>query len=111
MNSKNNFKKGSVELVVLKLLQQEGDCYGYQLAHMIKERSEEKLIIPEGSLYPSLYRLIEKGYITDHRELSGKRMTRVYYHIEPGGIEYYQELLKDYYEIHTGIQNILNYKP
>ncbi|MCU6761680.1 lineage-specific thermal regulator protein [uncultured Roseburia sp.] len=110
MNNKNNFKKGSVELLVLCILQ-EGDCYGYQLTQMIDERSKGLLKIPEGSLYPSLYRLMDKGFISDEKRLVGKRMTRVYYHLEPEGLKYYQQLLEDYNEVHQGIQRILHFQP
>ena len=108
MNSKNNFKKGSVELLVLCLLQK-ADCYGYQLTQLISQRSGGLIEFPEGSLYPSLYRLIDKGFISDEKRLVGKRMTRVYYHLEPAGKEYYDQLLKDYLEVHQGIQSVLFY--
>ena len=54
MNSKNNFKKGSVELLVLCLLQ-EADCYGYQLTQLISQRSGGLLrpVYPDGTFPPS----------------------------------------------------------
>jgi len=87
MANRDNFKKGSFEMLLLFLLQ-EGDLYGYQLSQLIKQRSENIIIVPEGSMYPTLYRLLEKGCITDYKKLVGKRLTRVYYHLEPEGIKY-----------------------
>ena len=36
----------------------------------------------EGALYPILYKLSDKGYVSDYKRLAGKRLTRVYYHLE-----------------------------
>lgn len=109
MSNRDNFKKGSVEMLLLYLLK-EDDLYGYQLSQLIRQRSDEILIIPEGSMYPTLYRLTEKGCISDYKKQVGKRLTRVYYHIEPTGIEYLQQLLDDYYKINEGIRLLLSFK-
>ena len=61
MSNQDTFKKGSVELLVLALLQ-ESNLYGYQISQLVKERSGNILTIPEGSMYPTLYRLEDKGY-------------------------------------------------
>lgn len=109
MANRDNFKKGSVEMLLLHLLQ-EDDLYGYQLSQLVKQRSNGILTIPEGSMYPTLYRLLEKGCITDYKKQVGKRLTRVYYHLEPEGKKYLTELLNNYYTINEGIQLLLNYK-
>lgn len=109
MDNKSNFKRGSVELLILHLLN-EKDYYGYELSQDIKERSREVIDIPVGSLYPALYKLIDNGYISDYKQQAGKRLVRVYYHIETSGLERLQILLDDYYTTNKGIQDILNYK-
>lgn len=108
-NNKNisNFKKGSVEMLLLHLLDTEGDCYGYQMTQLISEKSKGVLVIPEGSMYPTLYKLIDNNYISDYKKLVGKRMTRVYYHLEEPGRARLQELLADYLEVTEAIQGIL----
>lgn len=108
MGNRDNFKKGSVEMLLLHLLQ-EDDLYGYQLSQLIQERSLGILSIPEGSLYPTLYRLLDKGYITDYKKQVGKRQIRVYYHLEPRGQEYLSELTADYYNVNKGIELLLNF--
>ena len=60
MGISENLKKGTSELLILYLLQND-DMYGYQIAQELKVRSGEQFVMPEGSLYPTLYRLIEKG--------------------------------------------------
>lgn len=108
LSNQDTFKKGSVELLVLALLR-EGDLYGYQLSQLVKERSENVLTIPEGSMYPTLYRLTDKGYISDEKRLIGKRLTRTYYHLEPKGRDYLDALLNSFYTVNKAIERVLNY--
>ena len=109
MNTRNNFKKGSAEMLLLHILQQKGDCYGYEICQLIKELSDGYLSFPEGSMYPALYKLIDNQCITDYKKQVGKRMVRVYYHIEPKGKERLAELIKDYTETQSSIQKILDF--
>lgn len=106
-NTQNNFKKGATALIILLFLR-EGDMYGYQIAQLMKERSDGDFTIPEGSLYPALYKLIEQGYITDEKRQVGKRLTRVYYHLEESGRQHLEQLLSDYYTVRNGIDRIIN---
>lgn len=107
MANKNSFKKGSIEMLVLALLKVQ-DCYGYQITQLVKEQSDELISITEGSLYPTLYKLLEKKYISDYKKVVGKRLTRIYYHLEPEGDAYFEELLADYLAVQKGIQKILD---
>ena len=86
----DNLKRGTVELSVLTLLQK-GD-------------------IQESSLYPTLYRLVEKGLITDRSEKVGKRRVRVYYHLETAGEEYLKQLKREYISHTAGVLRILGVK-
>ena len=82
LNSKINFRRGSVELMVLYLLSQNDNYYGWELTQLIAELTNGSIQIPLGSFYPLLYKLIDAGYITEEKRLVGKRRKRVYYHIE-----------------------------
>lgn len=109
MKSQENFKKGAVEMVVLHLLCQR-NMYGYELVQELEKSSNGLFIIKEGTLYPSLYRMIEKNYISGSTELVGKKRTRVYYTIEDEGRAALEEMKKDYEIISEGISNILSSK-
>lgn len=93
-------------MLILKVLEEE-DCYGYQLTQKITQKSGGRIVMKEGSLYPVLYRLLDDGCISDRKELVGRRMTRVYYHLEPAGKEHLGNLIEDYYGLLDSIQNIL----
>ena len=105
MGIRDNFKKGSVEMILLMLLA-EGDKYGYQLSQEVSGRSGGLIAIPEGSMYPTLYKLEENGYISDYRELVGKRQTRVYYHMEDSGKVRLDELKAEYKLFNQGMRRL-----
>lgn len=102
----NSFRRGVMSLVLLSLLRNE-DMYGYQLVQEISKRSNGRIITQEGSLYPVLYKLQEAGYISDRKILVSKRMSRVYYHLEPLGELYLVKLQHDYNEITKGVYMIM----
>jgi len=108
----DTFKKGSIEMLTL-LMMQETDIYGYQLVHMLKERSKGIITVQEGSLYPMLYRMLDAGYISSHDETVetkfGRRRTRVVYHVEPKGLLRLEQLKREYTEVQEGIENVFRY--
>lgn len=104
--AQNSFRRGVMSLVILALLKRE-DMYGYQLVQETNRSSGGRIITQEGSLYPVLYKLQEQGMISDRRVLSGKRMTRIYYHLEPPGEAKLQELIQEYKDTTTGIFRII----
>lgn len=101
-----NYQRGITMLVILALLSQ-GDMYGYQLVQEMEKQSHGKLLTKEGSLYPILYKLLDQGYVTDKKVLVGRRMTRIYYHLEPCGKDYLQALTKEYLAVSQGVMLIL----
>ncbi len=61
-SSKAELLQGTLDLLILKTLQ--GDpLHGYAITQRIQQRSEEILVVEEGSLYPCLYRMEAKGWI------------------------------------------------
>ena len=82
------------DMLILSLLKQ-SDCCGYEITNSIKELSDGVIDIKEGSLYPSLYKMVDKGYISSKDEYVNRKL-RVYYHIEDAGKEYLEQLIKEY---------------
>lgn len=105
-NGQNSFRRGVMSMVILSLLKRE-DMYGYQLVQEIELKSGGKLTTQEGSLYPVLYKLLDQELISDRKVLVGKRMTRVYYHLEPAGAERLKELVQEYEEMTQGVLQII----
>lgn len=105
-SAQSSFRRGVMSLVLLALLKRE-DMYGYQLVQETAASSGGRLTTQEGSLYPVLYKLQEQGLISDRRVKVGKRMTRVYYHLEPAGEVRLAELISDYEEMTQGVFQII----
>lgn len=105
-NSQNSFRRGVMSMVILSLLKRE-DMYGYQLVQETQKQSGGRLTTQEGSLYPVLYKLLDQGLISDRKVLVGKRMTRVYYHLEPAGVARLEELVQEYEEVTQGVLQII----
>lgn len=105
-NERVSFRRGVMPLVILGLLKRE-DMYGYQLVQETERRSGGRITTQEGSLYPVLYKLVDQGLISDRKVLAGKRMTRVYYHLEPAGEQRLRELVQEYEDITQGVFQII----
>lgn len=105
MPNTDNFKRGTVELVVLSVLTKK-DMYGYEIVKAVNEKSGGRFTLPLGTLYPIFYRFTESGYITDYDKVVNKRL-RKYYHLEEKGREYYEEMLCEYRKISEGVELIL----
>jgi PadR family transcriptional regulator, regulatory protein PadR len=71
-------KKGSTEMLILALVE-DRPRHGYEIAKLIGERSEGVLQFSVGSLYPLLYRMESRGWITGQWvEKEGERRRRYY---------------------------------
>ncbi len=104
-----NYQRGVASLVLLSLLKQ-SDMYGYQLVQEMERQSSGALCMQEGALYPVLYKLEDGGYVSSKKVLVGKRMTRVYYHLEPSGQTYLTQLIRDYTAVVNGVFQIVEGK-
>jgi PadR family transcriptional regulator PadR len=73
-------KRGSTEVLILALLN-ERQRHGYEISQLIEERSNGTITFHTASLYPTLYRLEDKGLIEGRWvERAGQRRRR-YYHL------------------------------
>lgn len=101
-------KKAPIDLLCLSLLC-EKDRYGYEMSQEISTRSDGLLAIPEAAIYMAMYRLVDKGYVQDRRELVGgeKSRVRVYYHITESGRTYLSGVAADYDRVLRGVQRFL----
>jgi len=73
--NKIDLLQGTLDLLVLKTLSG-GPMHGYKIAARIQQLSDEVLRIEEGSLYPALYRMEQKGFIESEwgcRKTTGRR--------------------------------------
>jgi PadR family transcriptional regulator PadR len=71
--------QGTLDLLVLKSLETVGTTHGYGLAQRIQQMSNDALRLNQGSLYPALLRLEQRGWISSQwGESENKRRARYY---------------------------------
>lgn len=76
---KSDILQGTLDLIVLKTLETLGPLHGYGLAVRIQQVSTNILHLNQGTLYPALLRLEQKGWITSEwGESENKRRARFY---------------------------------
>ena len=84
MSEDRELRKGSAETVILALLE-ERDRHGYEIAKLIEQRSGGALQFHVASLYPTLYRMEARGWISGRWvEKAGQRRRR-FYRLTPAG--------------------------
>lgn len=99
--------KGTLTVIILKLLGDNGRMYGYQITQRVKELSGDKILIKEGSLYPALHKLKAEGLIEVETVNIGKRIRR-YYRLTKPGITVKEEKIKEIRSFMNTIHDILS---
>lgn len=109
MAYKNSIITGITDLLVLLILKEKGDSYVYEICKYITENSNELLSIPHNTVYTVMYKLEMENMISEYSKLVGRKRTRVYYHLEPAGEAYMNELMTNYQNMSTGFGLILEH--
>ena len=76
--------KGTLEMIVLEILQHE-PMHGWGITERIEVRSQGHLSINQGSLYPALYRLVARGWVTSEWGPSENNRSARYYSLTRAG--------------------------
>lgn len=76
--------QGTIELLVLKRLSH-GSMHGYGIASWIETATDDVLRIEEGSLYPALYRMVQKKWIKGEWGVSENNRRAKFYRLTPAG--------------------------
>jgi transcriptional regulator len=98
--------QGTLDLLVLKTLS-EGPLHGYDVARRIQERSADVLVVEEGSLYPALYRMEEKGWIASEWGKSDNNRRAKFYSLTRAGRKQFAEETKVWERVSRAIQLVL----
>lgn len=79
--------KGSLTTIVMKLLEEQGRMYGYEITQKVKQITSGELNITEGALYPALHRLEADGLLEVEVERVDNRLRKYYRLTEQGQAE------------------------
>lgn len=76
--------RGTLDLIILKAVSW-GPAHGYAVARWIERAAEDALRVEEGSLYPALHRLEERGWIAAEWGASENNRRARFYHLTAEG--------------------------
>jgi PadR family transcriptional regulator PadR len=99
-------KKGSLQLCLLGLLAK-GKKYGFQLIKELRELSEGYFELKEGTLYPALHRLEQKGYLESEWTIVEEGIPRKYYKLTPTGAQALEVIKKDWQRMINSCRKIV----
>jgi transcriptional regulator len=85
MPGKTDVLQGTLDLMVLKTLDVMGPLHGYGLARRIEQVSEQALALNQGTLYPALVRLEQRGWITSAWGVSDSGRRARFYAVTQAG--------------------------
>lgn len=77
--------QGTLDLIVLKTLETMGPLHGYGIAVRIQQVSEDLLKLNQGTLYPALLRLEQRGWITSKWGVSENNRKAKFYSLTQRG--------------------------
>lgn len=101
--------KGSLQTIILKLLEEKDRMYGYEICKKVKDLSEGEFNITEGALYPALHKLETEGLLSVEIEMVGNRK-RKYYSITKEGNKEVVNRLADLEQFIVNMNRVLNPK-
>lgn len=105
-----NLIKGTLQTIILKLLEENDRMYGYEITQRVKELTAGKIEITEGALYPTLHKLEADGAVTTEKEFIGKRV-RKYYRLTQNGNAVATEKINELQDFMQTMFTILQPKP
>lgn len=97
---------GSTILLILSLLH-EKDRYGYDIIKELEIRSDNTFLFKEGTLYPVLHKLENKGYVKSYLWKGETGRERKYYKITENGKKQLNEEVKKWDAFSTSINKVI----
>lgn len=98
--------RGHLESVILKLIIEE-DRYGYEVSNCIKERTDNRFVIKEATLYSVVKRLEERNLIESYLGTKTHGGKRRYYKITNLGKSYYKLKVDEWKELKIVLDTLL----
>src|ERR1700745_2837524 len=83
--SKSEVLQGTLDLLVLKTLDSRGPMHGFGIAQRIRQVSDDLLQLNQGTLYPALLRLEQRGWIASRWGVSEHNRRARYYALTRAG--------------------------
>jgi PadR family transcriptional regulator PadR len=106
----NDLFKGTLQTIILNLLDQNERMYGYEITQKVKAITQGELLLKEGALYPALHKLETEGLLITSTEIVDNRV-RKYYSLSKDGEQEMINKLQEAKDFINNLQLLLNLKP
>ncbi len=97
---------GTLDMLVLKVLD-DGPLHGYAIATRLERLSREILAVEEGSLYPALYRMEARGWLTSEWSLTDSGRRARFYRLTRAGRTQLAAETESWLRLSSGIAAVL----
>ena len=104
---KSEVLQGTLDLMILKTLKALGPLHGFGVARRIEQVSENVLALNEGTVYTSLLRLQQRGWISSTWGTSENNRKARFYAITRSGLKQLERETEEWERISTVIARIL----
>lgn len=98
---------GTLYLLILKTLARRGELHGYEIARTIQQISDDVLQVEEGSLYPALQRMLIKGWVKAHWDVTPENRRARYYRLTPLGRKQLEAELSQFRRVVGAIARVI----
>ena len=106
MGRKADLLQGTLDMLVLQTLRL-GPSHGYTIAKLIEQRSDAFLQVEQGSLYPALNRLEDRGWVDSFWATSENNRRARYYRLTPKGRRQLQQEIEQWAQLVAAIGLVL----
>lgn len=104
--ARTDLLQGTLELLILKTLARE-PMHGYGIVRQIHEAAEDLLKVEDGSLYPALYRMEERGWVKSEWGPSENNRRARYYKLTRRGLRQLEAELANWERVSQAIIKVL----
>jgi transcriptional regulator len=105
-NAKVELLQGTLDMLILKSLSA-GALHGYDIAERIQQMSDDVLTIQEGSLYPALHRMEERGQIEAEWGVSENNRKAKFYKLTKAGRKQLESEASDWARLSAAISRVM----
>jgi PadR family transcriptional regulator, regulatory protein PadR len=107
LSPKSEVLQGTLDLLVLKTLDSMGPMHGFGIALRIQQVSEDLLQLNQGTLYPALLRLEQRGWITSKWGVSENNRRAKFYSLTRAGRQQLEQEAESWDRMSTMINRVL----
>jgi transcriptional regulator len=108
---KSDVLQGTLDLMILKTLHALGPLHGFGIARRLEQVSRDVLRLNEGTVYTSLLRLQQQGWITGEWGRSDNNRKAKFYAITARGRKQLETETENWERISSAIQRVLQLRP